>query len=225
MTPITASPAATGPAALAAPAEPAPKPSTTLSADFDTFLKMLTAQMQNQDPLNPLDSTDFATQLATFSGVEQAIRTNELLESLASRMGAGGVADLASWVGMEARSDAAVGFDGAPVTLAPAVPAGVEAAEIVVRSEGGTLIERMPVAPGTDSIVWAGTTPSGQPLTSGIYSFTLETVTGGDRQARPVEAYQRVREAQVGTDGPLLVFGAGATAASDRVTALRDPSA
>ncbi|MEY5038566.1 MAG: flagellar basal body rod modification protein, partial [Pseudomonadota bacterium] len=46
-----------------------------ISSDFDTFLKMLTAQMQNQDPLNPMDSTDYATQLATFSGVEQQART------------------------------------------------------------------------------------------------------------------------------------------------------
>lgn len=40
-----------------------------LTADFETFLHLLTTQMQNQDPLNPMESTEFATQLATFSGV------------------------------------------------------------------------------------------------------------------------------------------------------------
>ena len=44
------------------------------SSDFETFLKMLTVQMQNQDPLNPVESTDYAVQLATFSGVEQNSR-------------------------------------------------------------------------------------------------------------------------------------------------------
>ena len=57
-----------------------------ISSDFDTFLKMLTAQMQNQDPFNPIDSTDYATQLATFSGVEQQTRTNDLLTNLGSQI-------------------------------------------------------------------------------------------------------------------------------------------
>ena len=42
-----------------------------INSDFETFLKMLTAQMENQDPLNPIESSDYAVQLATFSGVEQ----------------------------------------------------------------------------------------------------------------------------------------------------------
>ena len=49
------------------------KNAAVLSSDFETFLKMLTTQMQNQDPLNPVDSTDYATQLATFSSVEQQV--------------------------------------------------------------------------------------------------------------------------------------------------------
>jgi len=40
-----------------------------VSSDFDTFLKMMTTQVQNQDPLNPVDSSDYAVQLATFSSV------------------------------------------------------------------------------------------------------------------------------------------------------------
>ena len=47
-----------------------------LSSDFETFLKMLTVQLENQDPLNPVDSADYAVQLATFSGVEQQVQTN-----------------------------------------------------------------------------------------------------------------------------------------------------
>ena len=65
------------PAPAAAP-QGAEKPK--ISSDFETFLRMLTVQMQNQDPLNPIQSSDFAVQLATFSGVEQQVRTNDLLE-------------------------------------------------------------------------------------------------------------------------------------------------
>lgn len=50
----------------ASPATATAKPA--ISSDFDTFLKLLTTQMTHQDPLNPVDLTQFATQLATFSG-------------------------------------------------------------------------------------------------------------------------------------------------------------
>lgn len=52
------------------------------SLDYDAFLQLLLAQMQNQDPLNPADSTEYMAQLATFSQVEQALLTNTKLDAL-----------------------------------------------------------------------------------------------------------------------------------------------
>jgi flagellar basal-body rod modification protein FlgD len=52
------------------------------TGNFDTFLKLLVAQIKNQDPTKPMDPTQTVTQLATFSSVEQAIQTNTLLTSL-----------------------------------------------------------------------------------------------------------------------------------------------
>ena len=66
-----------------------------ISSDFETFLKMLTVQMQNQDPLNPVDSSDYAVQLATFSGVEQQAQTNDLLKGLTALDG--GEAEWRRW--------------------------------------------------------------------------------------------------------------------------------
>ncbi|MGN6549666.1 MAG: flagellar hook assembly protein FlgD [Pararhizobium sp.] len=53
-----------------------------LNVNYDTFLKLLIAQMQNQDPTNPMDPTQQVSQLATFSQVEQSIQTNKNLENL-----------------------------------------------------------------------------------------------------------------------------------------------
>src|SRR3984885_14668409 len=53
-----------------------------LAGNFDTFLKLLTTQLQNQDPLSPMDSNQFTQQLVAFSGVEQQINTNDNLQSL-----------------------------------------------------------------------------------------------------------------------------------------------
>ena len=73
---------------------PAATQNTTsqITSDFDTFLKLLTTQMTNQDPLNPVDSTQFATQLAQFSAVEQQTKTNSLLQGLTSQMALLGMA-------------------------------------------------------------------------------------------------------------------------------------
>jgi flagellar basal-body rod modification protein FlgD len=54
----------------------------TQTLDYDAFLKLLIAQMQNQDPTKPMDSTQFVAQLASFSNVEQGIKTNSKLDSL-----------------------------------------------------------------------------------------------------------------------------------------------
>jgi flagellar basal-body rod modification protein FlgD len=52
------------------------------SLDYDAFLKLLVAQMKNQDPTEPMDSTQYMAQLASFSNVEQAIQTNTKLDAL-----------------------------------------------------------------------------------------------------------------------------------------------
>ena len=71
----TVAPTMTTPTPTATPVQTPPVPPQTgvISSDFQTFLTMLTTQLQNQDPLNPVESSDFAVQLATFSGVEQQV--------------------------------------------------------------------------------------------------------------------------------------------------------
>jgi flagellar basal-body rod modification protein FlgD len=63
-------------------ASPANGQSGTETLDYNDFLKLLLAQMQNQDPLKPMDSTEYVSQLATFSNVEQALKQNAKLDQL-----------------------------------------------------------------------------------------------------------------------------------------------
>ena len=58
--------------------------SVGLASDFNQFLILLTTQLQHQDPLSPMDTTEFTNQLVAFSGVEQQINTNQKLDSLVS---------------------------------------------------------------------------------------------------------------------------------------------
>jgi len=69
-------------------ATPTPTPSAPQSAtlDYSAFLQLLIAEMKNQDPTKPMDSAQYVAQLASFSGVEQAVKTNAKLDSLMSTM-------------------------------------------------------------------------------------------------------------------------------------------
>jgi flagellar basal-body rod modification protein FlgD len=59
-------------------------PSTTskTSVDYESFLKLLIAQMKNQDPTSPMESTEYVSQIATFSQVEQSVQMNQKLEQM-----------------------------------------------------------------------------------------------------------------------------------------------
>ena len=69
------------------------------------FFKMLTAQIQNQDPMNPIDSSDYATQLATFSSVEQQVLANSYLENIQNALSSSSLASVADWIGKSAKVD------------------------------------------------------------------------------------------------------------------------
>ena len=199
---------------------------SAITSDFETFLKMLTVQMENQDPLNPIESSDFSVQLATFSGVEQQVQTNELLTALSAQMNASGLADMAGWVGMEARAAAPARFDGTtPITLSPEPLAVADRTELIVRDQWGSEVQRREVPITADSYVWDGLDDSGTPFPMGTYGFELVSYSQGDAlQIDAVESYQRVREIRSDGIGTTLILDSGAEISSASVTALRDPN-
>ena len=208
--------------ATAATNSPTTQPKAGISSDFETFLRMLTTQMQNQDPLNPIESADFAVQLATFSGVEQQVKTNDLLQSLAQQMGIMGMSQLAGWVGMEARVAAPVRFDGSPITLAPDFPAGADIDTLVVRDELGLEVQRVSLARPEGTIDWAGVSADGNPLPSGVYSFALETKVGSEAStAQTVEVFAEITEARLRDGETVIVLDGGQEVTSSQIAALR----
>lgn len=216
-------PALQTPSPTAPVAEASSRPE--ISADFETFLKMLTVQMTNQDPLNPVESTDYAVQLATFSGVEQQVQTNELLKSLAAQMGATGMVQMASWVGKEARATVAADWTGAPVTISPSPVQGATAAELVVRDRDGIEMQRFTIPVSTEPLEWAGVGADGTPLPNGVYTFEVVSYQGEAAiDAQPAEIYARIAEVQSQGGETVLTFASGSTVPASSVTALRDPT-
>lgn len=72
------------------------------TGDFNMFLKLLAAQLQNQDPLNPAEGTEFTAQIATFSQLEQQIQSNKNLEALVKQNNYGSQSLAVSYIGKEA---------------------------------------------------------------------------------------------------------------------------
>ena len=194
-----------------------------ISSDFETFLKMLTTQMENQDPLNPVESSDFAVQLATFSGVEQQVQTNSLLSALSTQMGTNSMAQFAGWVGMEARVAAPVLYQGQPITVIPQPEATADRATLVVKDSTGATAQRLDLSVSGDPYTWSGLNESGIPLQDGLYSFSVESYSNDTLLGTtPAEVYSTVTEARISNGVTTLVLEGGAEVPTTSVTALRN---
>lgn len=186
---------------------------------------MLTTQLENQDPLDPVKTEDFAVQLATFSGVEQQVKTNTLLESLGQQLALSGMAQFADWVGMEARSTGPVQFNGQPLSLVPQVEAAAEKAELVVKNDFGNIVQRVQIDTKGGEIKWSGKIGDGV-APNGLYTFSVEnSVAGKVTSTTPVEAYARIVEARNDGGTTKVILAGGVEIDATKVTSLRRPDA
>jgi flagellar basal-body rod modification protein FlgD len=190
------------------------------TSDFETFLRLLTTQMRNQDPLKPLDSTQFIAQLASFSSVEQQVATNKNLEGIQSLL-AGGASGLASWLGAEVQAAMGVQWRGNPIDIEISPALGATRATLIVRGVNGEAVHRMTVDPAETAIVWNG---DGADENS-VYRFEVESWKGDELLgSAPGRAYATVSEIRVEHGAPVLVFPGGVRATEGDVTALRKPA-
>ncbi|MFN4057355.1 MAG: flagellar hook capping FlgD N-terminal domain-containing protein [Roseinatronobacter sp.] len=202
------------------------KPGASLTggqgADFTTFLKMLTTQMQNQNPLNPIEASDFAVQLATFSGVEQQVQTNQLLARLTERLLKD---DMSMWLDTEVARAGALHVDDSPVSLSlPAAAPGVTRRDVVLRTDSGHIALRLPVDPKQDMVHLDPSHSGATPLLAGSYGATVEDFRGMDAPViQDAFHFQTVREVRRDVSGILLVLASGQTLQAEDVHALRKP--
>jgi len=194
------------------------------ATDFETFLTLLTTQLQNQDPLAPMESTQFVAQLANFSAVEQQVKTNDLLEGLVSTLGGESATALASWIGNAVPTDAPVLFDGAPVDILAVAASDADGADVRVINEAGQTVRRMSLTDASAVLTWDGTDDAGNPAPIGTYSFLVDSFQGGQRIDRqPATTYATVIEARRDPGGGTsLLLENGATLDASAVISIRD---
>ncbi len=156
--------------------QPAVVPSKEL--DKDAFLNLLIAQLQNQDPLNPTDSTEFTAQLAQFSSLEQLGNVNDNLKQLQNFQASINNSQAVSLIGKE------ITANGNSLELTDGRPAGCdfkidEDAAVVVASiydhtgEFVTSFEGQNLTAGQHTLYWDGTDKNGNPAAPGNYTFEI----------------------------------------------------
>lgn len=219
--------ALTAPAAGTTSAPAAPPKTQAVGADFDTFLKMLTAQLKNQDPLNPMEGTEFAVQLATFSGVEQQAQTNKLMQQLVAQAGGGaGLGQAAQMIGSEARSTAPVWFGDQALTLDIRPDPRADSVALITLDAKGRELIREEIGPGSGEIDWFGRDDMDAKLPDGAYSFRIESLRQGEVIAESdVGVWTRITGAEATAGGTTLILEGDSTAPMEQVQAIRAPDA
>lgn len=196
--------------------------SSFASGNFQTFLTMLTAQIKNQDPMSPMDSTDFAVQLATFSGVEQQVQTNQLLTSLLEKNSLSDLSQYGNWIGRDVMTSAPVHFDGRtfPVYANPA--AAADSAILVTTDAYGREVSRQTIPLTVGDVEWNGRDANGSLLPTGLYAFKVESYADGKLLSTAhAGAYSTVTGAEMTSDGVRLTLTGGATSYPDEIVSIR----
>lgn len=200
-----------------------------LADNFDSFLQLLTAQLKAQDPLSPLDANKFTEQLVQFSGVEQSIKTNEVLAQLVALVRTDQLGRAADYIGAEveaAGQTVRLGGD-VPATLHYGLDAAATEVTIDIYDETGQLVSSTAgdTGPGVHSLTWDGLDPNGNRLPDGLYRFEVSAVdAGGEPLPVGTTLAGIVDGVEVAGDGLMLSVG-GVLVPLDAVTAIRRPVA
>lgn len=157
---------------------------SSLADTFDTFLALLTTQLKNQDPLDPMESSEFTSQLVQFSGVEQSINTNKKLEQLVQLQTSNQLNSAVAFIGktVEVISDLLLLKDGAGK-----ISYGLDrnAAETIISivDQNGRVVRTVQgeTAAGRHEFEWDGRDANGVELSDDVYSFSV-IATDGDNE-------------------------------------------
>jgi flagellar basal-body rod modification protein FlgD len=182
-----------------------------LAGNFDTFLQLLTTQLQNQDPMSPMDSNQFTQQLVAFAGVEQQINTNDNLQNLISLSLSQNASSAVGYIG---RSVVMTGGNGSLANgtcdwtynlAAPAAGTTLSvtnsSGQVVFQTSGST-------AQGNNDFTWNGEDSNGNQLPDGQYTLNVSAAAAdGSAVTSTVASKALVTAVDMSGSTPLLVLG------------------
>ena len=187
----------------------------------DAFLNLLITQLQNQDPLNPTDSTEFTAQLAQFSSLEQLGNVNDNIKLLQDSQASGNQSQAVALIGKE------ITANGNSLELTHDQPAGCDFkldgdADVVAVSiydhTGGFVnaFEGRNLSAGKHTLYWDGTDNNGSPAAAGNYTFEVQAADAGGQTVNATTFFSgRVSKVIFESDTTYLVSGGQKVALGD----------
>ena len=182
----------------------------TIAGNFDTFLSLLTTQLKNQNPLDPLDTNQFTQQLVQFSSVEQQLKTNDYLAALvgsnSNTVQTGAVNYIGKTVTASGTSSELVG--GKAVWNFNLTDAAT--ANVTIKDSQGNVVytEQGALQAGQGQFTWDGTTSTGGKAPDGTYSITMQ---GTNAEGNTVNISTKYSGVVTGVDftgsEPVLLIG------------------
>lgn len=152
---------------------------TTIANNFDTFLQLLTTQLKNQNPLDPLDTNQFTQQLVEFSGVEQQLKTNDFLSSLVQANANTTNSNAVNYIGKTVtasgvRSELVNGQAQWQFSVSDASTVTVN-----IKDENGNTVysEQGSMKAGAGTFTWDGKDNQGNVKPDGTYTISMQAVT------------------------------------------------
>ncbi|HBU48147.1 MAG TPA: hypothetical protein DEB46_07520 [Myxococcales bacterium] len=168
--------------------QPSAEPTATQDLDKDSFLKLLVTQLQNQNPLEPMENTEFIGQMAQFSSLEQQVQTNSNLSELALATSAQISSQAVNLVGKQVMVPGDhVELVDAEADIHLSLPASIATGQVEVVDENGDVVRRIRLgaqSEGPLTVTWDGRDDEGRVVEQGSYRIRAE---GLDAQGRTVD--------------------------------------
>lgn len=185
-----------------------PAADSGLLADYNLFLKLLTTQMTNQDPLDPMDTSEYTQQLVQYSQVEQSIQQTGRLNDILGQLALQQMSQASSYIGREARFDSPVsGLGDAPAHWTYYVDGTPAAMTATIKDSSGKVVNTVKLdAESQGTYKWDGTLADGSKVEDGAYTLSVEaTDSAGNKLDTTINSVAIVSD--VVTDGTNIMLG------------------
>ena len=185
-----------------------------LTGNIDTFLRLLTTQLKNQDPTDPMDPNEMVGQLSQFAMVEQQIAVNRHMDSLISLQRSAVMLDSAGLVGkkveVESRSLELRGGTTQALAL-PGADGTVRQARITITNQVGDKVREavVPLGVNGSSWTWDGQTDAGRAAVDGTYGVTISGLDDNGRSRRSVTPAVSGTVTSIERNGDLAMLALG----------------
>lgn len=183
----------------------------SIGSDYNTFLTLLTTQLQNQDPESPLDTNQMTQQLVSFSQVEQAVNTNTKLDSLVALQQTGDTVSSLPLVGHTVEiADNKGALVGGELTYGYNLPAASTQTTLTVTDASGNQVYQGSgsTAAGFNSFAWNGKESNGSTAPDGTYTLNVSATAADGSSIKPtITSFGLINSIQVNNGQASLVMG------------------